>query len=39
MRHFNAEIYYWDSVRNFVEPNKLSTSFENFMAVQYWNKK
>ena len=37
--YLNTEMFYLDSVRNFVNPNKLSIISENFLAVPYWNKK
>jgi len=37
--YLNTEMLYFDSVSNFVKPNKLSTNLENFVAIPYWNKK
>ena len=31
----NTEMYYLDSVKIFVKPNKFSTSSENFVAIPY----
>ena len=37
--YLNTEMYYLDSESSVVKPNKLSTNLENFVVVQYWNKK
>jgi len=36
--YLNTEMEYLDSVSSVVKPNKLSTNFENFVAVPYCKK-